>query len=118
MSCREFSHWLAYDKMEPLEPTRTEYMLAQIAQLIHNSNCKKGKEQPLKEVVICKDTDKANFGKPRQSPGMLFQQLSRVLGAPQETYKIDDDGNRVPIPNNNSDDDGNRVPIPNNNSKV
>jgi hypothetical protein len=38
MTYYEFRHWIAYDKIEPLEPFRGDYQAALIALTIANSN--------------------------------------------------------------------------------
>lgn len=53
MSSREFAEWVAFDRMNPGEPERTDLQTALIASVIANSNRgKKGKPYEMDDFML------------------------------------------------------------------
>lgn len=52
MAAAEFDMWMVRAATHPFAARRQEVHLAQIAMLLHNSNCKPGKARELKDFLL------------------------------------------------------------------
>lgn len=72
MSAAEFDMWMIRAGTQPFLAKRLEVGLAQIAQLLHNSNCKKGQAKNLSEFLL--------FDKQAAAQAPVDDQVMNVFG--------------------------------------
>lgn len=76
MTAKEFAYWLAYFRLEPRDPERSDLRTASIVQAIYNAspNRRKGKSITLADCVL--DFGARGKKMTRKSPAELFAKLS------------------------------------------